>query len=216
MRRATWLLTLILLSFAETLAGPARADVEDTEPSYQLGKAERRSDFTFGLLWGPAIGSSSGYLNELEKIGVPEFQAQTGAGFGFSSGLWLGGALRDWLTFGVGIRSTTFDGGGRRSEGAAFVLHIETYPLFAEGGIFRDLALVGEVGLGGRVIKEGSKTVAEGGSMSEFSLGAHWEAFRYWTHFAGGPALIVTHEFSESLRTTYGVLAFRTAFYGGP
>jgi hypothetical protein len=212
MRRAACLLTLALLC----LGRPAWADVEDTEASYQLGKAERRSDFTFGVLWGPAVGSSSGSLNELEKLGVPEFQAQTGAGFGFSSGLWLGAALRDWLTFGIGIRSATFDGGGKRSEGGAFVLHIEAYPLFSKGGIFRDLAVVGEVGLGGRMIKEGSKTLADGGSTSEFTLGVHWEAFRYFTSFAGGPALLVTHEFSESIRTTYGVLAFRTAFYGGP
>jgi hypothetical protein len=212
MRRAAWLLTLVL----PCLAGPAWADVEDTEASYRPKGAERRSDFTFGVLFGPAVGSSSGYLNELDKIGVPEFQAQTGAGFGTSSGLWLGVALRDWLTFGIGIRSATFDGGGVRSEGGAFVLHVETYPLYSRGGIFRDLALVGEVGLGGRVIKDSAKTVADAGSTSELSLGVHWEAFRYFTSFTGGPALIVTHEFSDSMQTTYGVLAFRTAFYGGP
>lgn len=212
MRAPAWLLIPMLL----LLAVPARADVEDLDNDYHQGQAQRRSDFTFGVLLGPAMGASSGYLNELEKIGDPEFAANTGAGFGFSNGLWLGGALRDWFTFGIGLRSATFEGGGKRSEGGGFVLHIETYPLFARGGIFRDLAVVGEVGLGGRTIKEGSKTVADGGATSQFALGVHWEAFRYWTHFAGGPALLVTHEFSESLNSTYGVLAFRTAFYGGP
>jgi hypothetical protein len=212
MRLAAWILVPCLLA----VAAPALADVEDTGANYQQGKAERRSDFTFGVLFGPAMGSSSGYLNELEKIDIPQYQEKTGAGFGFSNGLWLGVALRDWLTFGIGIRSATFEGNGRRSEGGAFVLHLEGYPLYAQGGLFRDLALVGEVGLGGRQLKDGNKVVADAGSTSEISIGVQWEAFRYWTHFTGGPALLVTHESSDSMQTTYGVLAFRTAFYGGP
>lgn len=212
MRLPAWSLGLLLLC----IAAPARADVEDVESSYRPKEAERRSDFTFGALLGPTVGSSTGYMNELEQIGNPAYEQRTGAGFGLSSGLWLGGALRDWFVFGLGVRSAWFEAQGKRSEGGGFVLRIETYPLFARGGVFRDLALIGEFGLGGRTIKEASKTVADGGSTSYVGIGAHWEAFRYWGSFAGGPALLVMHEFSDSMQSTYGVLAFRTAFYGGP
>ena len=199
-----------------TLVTPARADVEDAENHYDPGPAQRRSGFTAGLFFGPAGGASDGYLNELAKIGNPDYRQNTGFVAGSSSGFWLGGALRDWFVFGLGFRGATIEGNGKRSEGSSFVLHVEAFPLFARGGVFRDISLFSEFGAGSRKIVEHGQTVADAGFVSQIAVGAQWEAFRFWSHFAGGPMLLVSHEWSESMTTTYGALAFRLAFYGGP
>jgi hypothetical protein len=198
------------------LPGPARADVEDEESSYDPGPQERRSDFAVSLSLGAATGAVSGYPNELEKLGLPEHEADTGFGVGPAGGFWVGGALRDWLVFGVGYTQHRVSGGGLESTGELFLAHVEAYPLFARGGIFHDLGLFGEFGAGGRTILKDGEQVADGGILSVAGVGVVYEPLRLGSHFSAGPTLLVSHQWSESLTATLAVASFRIAYYGGP
>jgi hypothetical protein len=209
------LLTSVLV--IPLFARAALADVGDSESNYDPGRALRRSGFAMGALLGGAAGTVSGFPNDLAKIGLPQYEAKTGFGAGAGGGMWVGGALRDWFVFGVGLSTASISGQGYRSSGTAFVLHVEGYPLFQSGGAFHDLGIVTEFGAGGRTIvlsKDGSQA-ASGGSLSVATLGVVYEPIRLGPHFSGGPLVEVTHQFSSSLTATAGILGLRFSFYGG-
>jgi hypothetical protein len=196
---------------------PARADTGEWESSYDPGKAERRSDFAVGLLVGGAAGAVSGYPNELTKIDDPKYRANTGLGGGASGGLWVGGALRDWFVFGVGLAIGNVAGSGYRSSGTTFVFHLETYPLFSQGGAWKDLGLLGEFGAGGRSITKGATTsAAEGGLLSVATVGVVYEPLRLGSHLSAGPLVEFTYQGSQSLTATFATIGLRASFYGGP
>lgn len=223
------------IALAVLVARPAKAQFtspEDTtfEAGYNPGKQKRRSDFTAGIAFGPAIGSATGYPNEVAKIGDPKYEANTGFTGGNASSLWVGVALRDWMVFGVGVHPYTIQSSKcpvfvstsnapadcTASTGGVFMLHIEAYPLFYQGSAFENLGVFTEVGAGNRSIIRGSETVAEGGIMSFMSLGVVYEPIRLGDHFSMGPLLQFSHEFSETLRADQLLIGFRAVYYGGP
>jgi hypothetical protein len=210
-----------LLGFV-LLARPAGAiehpDTDDAwQTNYDPGKALRRSDFAMGLLVGGAAGNVLGYPNELLKIGDPKYEANTGFGVGPSGGLWLGGALRDWLVLGIGLSIGTVGGNGYSSSGQAFIFHIETYPLFGQGKIWQDLGLLAEFGAGGRnIVKGATTTAAEGGLMSLATFGVVYEPIRLGAHLSAGPLVEFTYQGSQSVTAAFATIGFRASFYGGP
>lgn len=198
------------------LARPAAADTGEYQSSYDPGRAARRSDFALGLLFGGVVGQASGYPNDPAMIDVPRYQTDTGFGAGTGGGLWIGGALRDWFVFGVGLQRLALSASGYQATGTAFILHVEGYPLFARGGVFRDLGLIGEFGAGGQQIKKGPVVLADGGAMSLVQVGVVYEALRLGNHFNVGPLVALTHQFSAPLVETAGIVGVRLTYYGGP
>lgn len=194
----------------------ANADVGDAESNYNPGRATRRSDFVAAASFGGVLGTASGYPNELTKLNDPRYEADTGVAAGAGGSAFIGGALRDWLVFGVGVTSATMGGNGLRSAGTAFIFHVEGYPLFAYGGPFQDLGVFGEFGAGGRSIQRDGAAAAEGGFLSVVSLGAVYEALRLGSHLSAGPVLQLSHQWSQSLTADIVVGGLRLAFYGGP
>jgi hypothetical protein len=176
--------------------------------------AERRSGFAGALSFGVGVGSISGYPNAVSKIDDPAYRSATGAAPGSSFSLWLGGAIRDWFTVGLGISSLGAAAGDIKGGGTAYILHVETFPLWNQGGKWRDLALFANVGAGSLVI-EGGPEKADGGLMSVLGAGISYELLRFG-HFTLGPVLEGGYRFSQSA-TAYGVFAgVRTTIYGGP
>lgn len=223
------------VALAALVARPAKAQFtspDDTtfEAGYDPGKQKRRSDFAAGIALGPALGSATGYPNEVAKIGDPRYEADTGFTGGNASSFWIGVALRDWMVFGVGLHLGTIQTSKCpffvstsnapndciAALGGAFVLHIEAYPLFYQGPAFQNLGIFTEVGAGPRNIIRGSKTIAEGGAMAFTSLGVVYEAIRLGDHLSMGPLLQFSHEFSETLRADQLLIGFRGVYYGGP
>jgi len=210
-------LALLPLAAALLLSRAAHADVGDWEAGYNPGRAQRRSDFAMGVTMGAMVGSVSGYPNDANKINVDQYRASTGAAAGPETGLWLGGALRDWFVVGVGMSFGSVAGGDATlSRGGAFVLHLEGFPLFSLGGPFRDLALVGEVGTGSRNLFKGSASTADGGVTSYIAAGVLYEPIRIGKHISAGPTLQLARQFSETLSGTFAIAAFQIAYYGGP
>ena len=200
----------------------AHADPSDWtdrwEDQYDPGRAARRSGFAAGASFGGTVGGASGYPNDVEKIDDPAFLADTGVTTGGSGSFWIGGALRDWLVVGVGFHFSSLSGRGYESAGGQFVFHLEGFPLFYRGPIFRDLGVLADFGAGSRTITTNSNTVtvANGGSMAFIALGLIYEPWRLGGHVSAGPILEVAEEFSQTLKATTATLGIQFAFYGGP
>jgi hypothetical protein len=190
---------------------PANAEHE----AFTTAPAVRRSGFSFGVSGGLMLASVSGYPNEVSKIGLPEFEAETGLGTSAGGALWLGGALTDWLSVGIGTFGGGFSADGLRASGAAFQFRIESFPMFYQHGAWQDVGLLFTAGTGGYTLKRGTETVAEGSGTSAVGLGVFFERWRFW-QFSTGPQLEYAHHFSRSLSAHSLVIGWRAAFYGGP
>ena len=198
------------------LAKGAAADIENSGADYVPSRATRRSDFAIGAGFAGTFATANGYPNDAAKIGVARYHASTGDAGGITNTRWLGGALRDWLVVGIGIAGTTMAGSETLSQGGSFIVHLEGFPLFDRGGAFRDLALVGDFGVGGRTIKRASAEVANGGSMSFVALGLLYEPLGFGKHFRWGPMVQFAEQFSDTMNCTMVIGGFQVSFYGGP
>jgi hypothetical protein len=164
---------------------------------------------------GVGLGRYSGYPNEAEDINNPDSYSTTGSAFSNSSSIWIGGALRDWFTFGAGLFRNRSSSGDLTGSGFAIGTHLEAFPLYGLGGLYRDLGLAAEFGAGGASIRtsDGDET-ASGGSMSTVGVGAFFEPWQFW-QMSTGPRLMYTHQFSRSLHTHAFVIGWRAVFYSG-
>jgi hypothetical protein len=204
------------------VAVPALAEGAADDWSGDYGKkAQRRSDFVLGFSPGLVLGGTTGYPNEIDKIDEPAWKASSGfaAGFGFEA--WLGGALTDWFTFGVGGGYFGGNGGSGNTSGGAFLIRVETFPLYKLGGTLRDLALFGNFGAGVLTLKGDDKgngaerARAESGFASVGGAGLAYELIRS-KHLAVAPTAEYILFASESVHAHQALLGVRVVFYGGP
>jgi hypothetical protein len=177
--------------------------------------AERRSGFSFGIAGGLLTSSARGYPNDVDKIDVRQYEARSGLGVSTGGAFWIGGALADWLSVGVGVVGGSSQRDGKRSGGGAFNVRIETFPLFYRAGPLRDLGVLFTAGTGGYTIQRGKEKLAEGAGTSAVGLGAFYEPWRFW-QLSFGPQLEYNYQFSDSMSAHTFVLGMRTVFYGGP
>lgn len=196
-------------------AGAARAEGESADWDGGYGaKSKRRSDFTLGASGGLSLGQASGYPNKVDKIDVPAYRSTTKLGLGNGGALWLGVALNDYLTFGLGLGWLGLSGNDRTSSGAGFLAHVDAYPLFSVAPLLEDLSLFGNFGATSLRIKGGDDP-ADGGFMSYVEGGLALEHFRFW-QIAVGPSVSVLHSWSQSASVTGALVGARFSFYGGP
>jgi hypothetical protein len=197
-------------------AAPAGAKPHESDEAWQTAPATRRSGFTVGLVLGAALGHASGTPNDYTMIGNPTYTSRTG-GIGPGGALWIGGALTDWFTFGMGVGITSFGGSKLSSTSKVFLFHVETFPLFYRGGIYRDLGLFADFGTGVGTIdrKSSGQDVSSAGSFSVAGLGAFWEAWRF-AGFAAGPVVTWQYQYSQPLERHFALAGLRGVFYGGP
>lgn len=199
---------------AEPIPAPAAAPI----PEWETARPTRRYGFTLGTSYGIGAGDASGYPNDLAKIDDPAWRSHTG-GFATGGSLWLGGAITDWFTFGLGTEFASAQGSQAKTSGGAFMFRVQAFPLFERGGIWRDLGVFADFGTGGGTIQlKSGQELANGGAMSMITGGAFWEAIHWFgsRHVVSGPELWWQYQWSNSLEERTGILAFRTQFYGGP
>jgi hypothetical protein len=196
----------------------SRAHAESSDYDWDGGYkqvATRRSGFMLGITSGLGVGRAYGYPNDLVKLNDPLYKRNTALAFGQFNRLWLGGALTDWFVFGVGFAGMNLKRDDITAKASAFLFHVEGYPLFERGGVFRDMSVFGDFGAGGAKITGRGREEADGGLMSVIGVGAGWEALRFW-HFRFGPAAEYLRTWSQSMTWDSVSLEARLTFVGGP
>lgn len=203
----------------KTDAGPsAPAEV----PAWEKAPPERRSGFSVGILAGGGLGNITGYPADIEKRGKAEYRADLGAAYGGGGTLWLGGALTDWLVFGVGLGGASYQGNGITVQGFTFVFHTEVFPLYWMGGAFRELGLFLDTGAGsynGELNEKPAGTganlvppVIESGAASRVGVGVFYDGLRVWK-LSAGPYVGLDYTWSATLTQPMVVLGLRGALY---
>jgi len=202
----------------EKAADPAAPET----PSWETAPATRRGGFTVGVSLGGNLGNVTGYPNDVRKVGRAEYRTDTGAAFGGGGTLWLGGALADWLVFGAGLGGSQTRGNGAVVQGFTFVFHTEVFPLFPLGGMWRELGISIDTGLGsftGEVENKPSgaagKLVApliDSGAASRVGLGVFYDGFRLWK-VSTGPFVAFDYTWSATLNQPLVFVGLRTALY---
>src|SRR5262249_55427027 len=130
--------------------------------------------------------------------------------------LWIGGALSDWFTFGVGFGSGgMFATGDNVVTTGGLIFHLEGFPLFPLGRGLRDLGVMFDAGVGVASVSSKSKPddkLVDGTGCSIIGGGAFWEGVRFWK-IHGGPFLAGTYYFADTVRRPGIFVGWRMAFY---
>ncbi|HEY5960725.1 MAG TPA: hypothetical protein VIV60_29425 [Polyangiaceae bacterium] len=207
--------TIILLFACMLGSSTAFAQTsEEWDGGYGI-RSERRSGFAVGADVSAALGNADGYPKDAVKLSDPRYEADTGTAAGGAATVWLGGSIRDWFTFGLGLQSLSLAGNGLKTSGGGFVLRPELYPLWTLGGTFRDLGVYTNFGLSWMKTRNGSDVVADGGSLGLVGIGVFHESLR-WRHFGIGPTFGFSHYFSETMKVSTVQLGLRVALTSGP
>jgi hypothetical protein len=194
--------------------GEALAAPEDGAP-VAAPPAAHRAGFLLGVSGGLALASARGYPNDVAKIDLPEFEAETGLGVSGGGTLWIGGSLANWMNIAVGFQSGSFSGNGLDASSGTIHMRVEAFPLFYRGGAWQDVGLSFAAGTGGLALERDDDSVAEGEGTSVVGIGAFFEPFRFW-QLSSGPDISYTHQFSRSMTAHQLVVGWRLAYYGGP
>ncbi len=223
-------------STAEVTAQPESTPAEESSPAnvfqpprnapeydadsinYEPPAVERRGGFALALTLGYGAGEYHGYPLTVAALNDPNERQSTGFALANNISLWLGTSPRDWLSVGLGVSLMSVSGSETTGSSAGIVFHVEGYPLYALGGIFRDIGLGLDGGLGLSNLydvadtKDQSQPIAESGALSTLGFSAFWEPWQIW-HLSMGPALNYTHSFSQTMTINQLTLGFRTALY---
>lgn len=210
--------TFLSCEMALAAAPGSGATFDDSHVNYDPGPTERRGGFAMGISQSLGFGVYSGYPLEVAALNDPDGKQTTGPALATQFNLWLGVALRDFITVGLGAAMMSTQGENIGGD-FALIVHLEAYPFFYKGGFFRDFGITLEGGLGVGTILERKDNggpgdpIAEGGSMSTVGIGALWEPLRFW-HFSAGPVVNYVHGFSQTMNVNQGTVGFRFVFYG--
>ena len=170
-----------------------------------------------GLDAGVGLGSIVGYPNDVNKIGYAGYYTATGVRPASVIEAWLGGAFTDWFSFGVGFTtSSLFATGSNKTRLTGGIFRVETFPLYSLGGVWRDLGIRLDAGLGSASVTDpaGDKLV-DASSASIIGGGVFWEGLRAWktNH---GPFLMGDYLWSDTARRPAILIGWRSVLYTSP
>lgn len=178
----------------------------------------RRCGFNIGLHLGPMVGGATGYPNDALKLDREEFQTDTGAAFGGNLGIWIGIALADWFTVGLGPSFGRLQNGDTQTRFFALGFHLDVFPAFGLGGAWEDLGVTVDAGLGAATTndaEDADELLIEAPIASRLGVGAFWEGIEVWK-LSMGPFASFDAMWSPNALRPAAWLGWRTAFYAGP
>jgi hypothetical protein len=215
-----------VLAAAFSLLVPRTAHAQYT----QTGSAERASDpkidqrttrsgLVLELLVGAGVAGASGYPNNSDQIGDPNYYSSSNLLAGTGGMLFVGGAFADYLTFGVWLGRQTFHSRDWRSTGGGGGFRLEVFPLYALVPSLKNLGLEAQFGIGGTSLQAlGGNYPEASGTQSFVGVGAFYEIplFRaIGGHGTIGPSFEYDNIFTTSIDRGSSLLGVRLAFYGG-
>lgn len=200
------------------VAQPVAPSAPAVDPNaWEKAPATRRSGFVVGAALGGGLASIVGFPNDAKKIGFAPYYTATGARPAPAFELWIGGALTDWFTFGLGFTGgSLLLTGDTKATATAGLFHVEAFPLFYVSEKLRDLGVMLDVGTGNASVK--SKTdvkLVDSSSASLVGGGVFWEPARLW-RFRGGPFLMGNYIWSDTARRPGVFAGWRMSLYTGP
>lgn len=232
-------LTLVLAASAPALAAdppagapdpatPATPATPDAPAAAKPNPAQdpivstRRAGFTVGFTASLGVGDITGYPLDIAKRGKAEFRADTGTTAGANGAVWLGGALTDWLVFGVGLGGTYSQGNGTVVSGYTFLFRTEAFPLFWLGGFWREAGLAFDTGAGqitgelqDKPAGAAGKQIApviDSGAASRVGVSVFYDGLRLWK-LSTGPFVAFDYTWSASLDQPLFLVGLRTSLY---
>jgi len=191
-------------------AGLAPADPK----AWETAPATRRSGFVIGAAFGFGAASIVGFPADVKKIGYAPYYTVTGVRPAPVVELWLGGALADWVNFGLGFTaSPLLATGDNKARSLAGMFHVELYPLFHVSDALRDLGVMLDAGTGvATVTSPMDDKLVDSSAASLIGGGVFWERLRFW-RFRGGPFLMGNYMWSDTARRPALFAGWRMSFY---
>lgn len=200
----------------------AAPDVEavppPAEPDWQTAPALRRSGFAAVVSFGAHLGAASGFPNDALQIDRPELETNTGFAIGGSPSLFVGGALADWVSFGLSGSVGRMVSADHQLDFFSIGFRTELFPAFSLGGAWQDVGLLLDTGLaflGGTATADDSVTLIDSGGASRVGLGVFYEGFRVWK-VSTGPFASFDVIWSPSSSRPTAWVGWRTSLYTGP
>jgi hypothetical protein len=171
-----------------------------------------------GITGTYGIGTYDGYPLSVDALNDPNGEQSTGPSFASNFNWWFGGAPRDWLSTGLGFSALSAQFNRATGVGIGLLLHVEAFPFYSLGGLYRDLGIGLDGGLGVVTMfdaddKEFEEPIAESGSLSTIAVSAFWEPIRLW-NVSMGPAANYVHGFSQTMHINQFTVGWRTSLYG--
>lgn len=202
------------------VASPAIADdpkPADPPSSWENAPPTRRGGFALGVALGAGVASIGGYPSDVKKIGDDRYYTVTGVRPAPVLEIWLGGALADWVSFGVGFTGgSLLATGDDTARSGAGLFHIELFPLFYVHEKLRDLGLMIDAGAGAAsVTSKADKKLVDSSAASLVGAGVLWEPVKLW-RIRGGPFLMGQYMWSDSARRPAIFAGFRMSLYTRP
>jgi hypothetical protein len=209
-----------VLAATVATAAPAPSAYQDAAvPSALEAPPKLRNGLVLGFAFGVGLGRGSGYPNNSQEIGDPQYYADSGVRPGTGSTLMLLGALTDYLNFGFLLASATFQGGGNRAGEVGFGVRVEAFPLISVEPRLKGLAAFAEFGLGSGILKAINGPTEAQGTQSFIGVGTFYEwSFGHFLggHFGAGPSVEYDAMFSRPYNEGGVIASGRMVFYGGP
>lgn len=202
---------------ADEPAAPASPAADPDPKAWEKAPATRRSGFTVGTAIGGGLASIVGFPNDAKKIGYAPYYTATGPRPSPVFELWIGGALTDWFTFGLGFTGgSLFLTGDNKASAGAGLFHIEAFPLFYVSEKLRDLGVMLDVGTGAASVKSKADVkLVDSSAASLLGGGVFWEPARFW-RIRGGPFLMGNYVWSDTARRPGIFAGWRMSLYTGP
>ena len=206
------------------VARAARADtwseLGDKGPNDpKIAERTTRSGLVVGLSVGVGPSGASGYPNDSNLIGNPDYYSASNLLVGNGEKLFVMGALADYANFGAWFGADRARSGDWTSSATGGGLRVELFPLFALVPSLKNLGVLGDFGIGGATLHAKSGLYPDAhGVQSFFGAGVFYE----WTvfhalggHAVLGPSLELDGVWSQAIASDTLLLGGRFAFYGG-
>jgi hypothetical protein len=194
--------------------------VADRKIDPEVNNRTLRSGLVVSLMLGYGVSTSSGYPNNSNQIGDSDYYSASDVMGGAGGGIFVGGALADYLNFGFFLVSQSFRSSSWESRIGGGGIRMEAFPLVYAVPTLKGFGLFANLGIGSATldVKTPGDYPEAHGVQSLVGIGGMYE-FTIFHLFGGhgvfGPTLEYDAVFAQSISSGSGVLGARIAFYGG-
>jgi hypothetical protein len=209
---------LLVCRAAHAADPPAPSDAAPEKPAWETQEPEHRGGLTVGLALGAGVASMAGFPADAKKVNRLRYYTETGVRPTGIGTFWIGSAVTDWFSFGIGITGGGLLPSDNESIAGGLVFHVEAFPLFPFGGRLRDLGVMLNTGVGIATVtpnKDPNHSLIDGTGCSLFGGGVFYEGFRVW-RLSSGPFLAGDYYWSDYVRRPSIFLGWRTSLYTSP